>query len=64
MPLTQKEQKKIKDPKGVWYGPHECNGCGSTVVKLSIQQGGITLDAPFGHHYPNHVWEKHECPTP
>lgn len=61
MNLTPQESWKIKDPAGVWYGPHECNGCGATVVKLSVAQGGITLDAPHNHHYPNHIWEKHVC---
>ena len=61
MNLTPEEAWKIKDPAGVWYGPHECNGCGATVVKLSVAQGGIALDAPHNHHYPNHIWQKHIC---
>ena len=63
MNLTPEEAWKIKDPDGVWYGPHQCNGCGATIIKLSVAQGGIALDAPFNHHYPNHVWEKHSCKT-
>jgi len=61
MKLKSEEKKKIKDPKGIWYGPHQCNGCGATVVILSREQGGIALDAPFNHHYPNHIWQKHDC---
>jgi len=45
----------------VWYGPHQCNGCGETVVVLSRQQGGLALNAPHNHNYPNHVWEEHVC---
>jgi hypothetical protein len=61
MNLTPEEAWKIKDPVGVWYGPHECNGCGATIIKLSLEQGGISLNAPHDHHYPNHVWQKHSC---
>lgn len=53
----------IRNPKVVWYGPHECNGCGATVVKASVEDGAMTLDAPHGHHYPNHKWTKHKCPN-
>ncbi len=59
--LSKTEIKKIRDPKGIWYGPHECNGCGTTIVKLSKEQGNISLDAPFNHHYPNFQWKKHTC---
>lgn len=61
MKLTREENYKIFDPKGIWYGPHACNGCGSTVIVLQKNQGGLALDAPHNHHYPNHVWEKHSC---
>ena len=61
MRLTPEQEYKIRDPKGVWYGPHQCNGCGETVVVLSRQQGGLALNAPHNHNYPNHVWEEHVC---
>jgi hypothetical protein len=51
----------IRNPSIVWYGPHECNGCGAIIVKPSISSGGIALDAPHGHHYPNHQWKEHKC---
>lgn len=69
MNKTEKEPKLnlnrfIRNRKVVWYGPHECNGCGATVVKSSIESGAIALDAPHGHHYPNHKWMKHVCTAP
>lgn len=33
-----------------------------TIVKSSIESGAIALDAPHGHHYPNHEWRLHQCP--
>jgi hypothetical protein len=56
-----KLQTFIRNPKTVWYGPHQCNGCGATIVKSSIESGGVSLDAPHGHHYPNHEWTQHKC---
>lgn len=61
MDNNTKIEKAIKDPEGIWYGPHECNGCGKLVIKKSLDQGGLTLDAPHNHHYPNHQWEIHIC---
>lgn len=54
----------IRNRKVVWYGPHACNGCGATIIKSSIESGGLALDAPHGHHYPNHKWVLHRCATP
>lgn len=54
----------IRNRKVVWYGPHECNNCGATIVKSSFNQGGLELDAPHGHHYPNHRWTLHRCNKP
>lgn len=51
----------IRNPGIVWYGPHECNGCGQTIVKSSIESGGKSLNAPHNHHYPNHKWVEHKC---
>ena len=51
----------ITDPDVIWYGPHECNGCGKQIVKSSIDTGGVALDFAHNSHYPNHVWEKHVC---
>ena len=51
----------IRDPKTVWYGPHECPVCGSKIVKSSIESGGVMLDAPHDSQYPNHQWNAHVC---
>lgn len=51
----------IRQTNVVWYGPHECNSCGRVVVKSSIATGGVTLDAPHDHHYPNFKWKEHKC---
>lgn len=53
--------KLIRRRNVAWYGPYDCNGCGATIVKSSIKIGGIMLNAPHGHHYPNHDWKKHVC---
>ncbi len=45
----------------VWYGPHECNICGGIIIKSSFETGGLMLDAPHDHHYPNHKWTVHKC---
>jgi hypothetical protein len=51
----------IYDPSVVWYGPYACPTCGVEIVKSSRESGAIALDAPHGHHYPNHHWVEHEC---
>lgn len=53
--------RAIRDPKGIWYGPHQCNKCGGVIVKKSFEQGGLELNAPQGSCYPNHKWELHDC---
>ena len=30
----------------VWYGPHACSVCGSTIVKAAREEGGMELDPP------------------
>ncbi len=45
----------------VWYGVHECNGCGAPIVKSSSETGGVALDAPHDSCYPNHKWALHCC---
>lgn len=59
-----KLSRYIRIRKTVWYGPHECNGCAATIIKSSIESGGVMLDAPHGHHYPNHKWTEHRCIKP
>jgi hypothetical protein len=51
----------IRNPHTVWYGPHECDRCGGVIVKSSFGQGGVSLNAPHDHHYPNHKWTEHVC---
>ncbi len=51
----------LRDHSVIWYGPHECNGCGAIIVKSSIETGAVALDAPHDHHYPNHQWRLHLC---
>lgn len=54
-------EQQIHDPKGIWYGPHQCNDCGKIIIKKAREQGGLELNAPFNSNYPNHVWQKHSC---
>lgn len=30
----------------VWYGPHECNVCGVTIVKAALEDGGAEFEPP------------------
>jgi len=53
----------IRNPNVIWYGPFECSGCGQTIVRPSRTDGGVALNAPHDHHYPNHKWTKHVCPA-
>ena len=57
-----REDSVLRNPKVIWYGPYACGCCGGTIIRASRGDGGLELDAPFGHHYPNHVWTKHVCP--
>lgn len=45
----------------VYYGPHECQNCGATVVKMGAEFGGNTFDQPQGPIYPNTEWHVHVC---
>ena len=63
---TQKYEslgEMIRDKSVVWYGPHECEGCGECIIKSSVETGGVALDSPHNHHYPNHEWRLHRCKT-
>ena len=51
----------IYDPSVIWYGPYLCPFCGALIIQSSRESGAIALDAPHGHHYPNHHWVEHEC---
>ena len=51
----------IRDPKVVWYGPHSCPVCHKSVVKSSIESGGIMLDYSHENNYPNCKWTQHVC---
>lgn len=45
----------------VYYGPHECDGCGKPIVRVALEQGGQKFDLPDGPIYPNSDWPVHEC---
>lgn len=34
------------EPENVWYGPHNCEVCGVTIVKASREQGGSEFEPP------------------
>lgn len=46
----------------IYYGPHPCEKCGLSIVKVSAEQGGQELDVPSGIVYPNSMWRPHVCP--
>lgn len=55
-------EKKLRDPESLWYGPHQCEACGGIVIRQSLEQGGLKLDAEdHNHHYPNFLWQEHQC---
>jgi hypothetical protein len=52
----------LRDPNITWYGPHQCGGCGKTIIKTSTNGPQLVLDADdHNHHYPNHRWMEHVC---
>ncbi len=63
MRTLEKLEKEIRDPAAVWYGPHQCSGCGKMIVKRDHRQGELlALDAAdYNHHYPNFIWTEHVC---
>lgn len=63
MRTLEKLEKEIRDPAAVWYGPHQCEGCGRIIIRRDRRQGEVlALDAEdFNHHYPNFVWTEHVC---
>lgn len=53
----------LRDPMVTWYGPHQCNGCGRTIIKTGLEFPSLVLDAEdHNHHYPNFRWQEHVCP--
>ena len=64
-PLSEANKSYIRNPDIIWYGPHQCNMCGNTIVQSSYQQGGVQLDASdINHNYPNYEWQLHKCSPP
>ena len=50
------------DPETAFYGPHECpKGCGKTVCRAALEQGGMMFEYPEGIIYPNTNWVQHVC---
>lgn len=50
----------IYDPQLIFYGPHPCERCERTIVKVAREQGGHEFDAPIVA-YPNSHWIGHVC---
>lgn len=63
MRTLEQLEKEIRDPRGIWYGPHQCEGCNRIIVKRATEQGPLlALDAEsFNRNYPNFVWHEHVC---
>lgn len=51
----------FRSNKIVYYGPHDCSNCGSSVVKMGIEFGGNMFDQPPFPIYPNTEWHVHVC---
>jgi hypothetical protein len=52
---------RLVDQRLIFYGPHECDSCGKTIIKLAREQGGAPIDYPSGPIYPNIQWRIHIC---
>lgn len=44
-----------------YYGPHPCDNCGVSIVKMAQEFGGNAFTAPEGPIYPNTEWHVHIC---
>jgi hypothetical protein len=51
----------FRSSKIVYYGPHSCENCGATIVKMGHEFGGNAFDQPDGPIYPNTEWHVHVC---
>lgn len=56
-----KKSLTFRNPKLVYYGPHECSNCGVMVAKMGAEFGGNSFNYPEGPVYPNSEWQPHVC---
>lgn len=51
----------FRSSKIIYYGPHECSGCGQKICKMGHEFGGNAFTYPEGPIYPNTEWHVHVC---
>lgn len=51
----------FRSSKIIYYGPHACDNCSATIVKMGLEFGGNMFDQPSGPIYPNTEWHVHVC---
>lgn len=51
----------FRNSKIVYYGPHSCENCGVSIVKMGFEWGGTAFTNPEGPIYPNTEWHPHVC---
>ena len=51
----------FRNSKIVYYGPHTCENCGVSIVKMGTEWGGNAFTNPEGPIYPNTEWFPHVC---
>ena len=51
----------FRNSKIIYYGPHTCENCGVSIVKMGTEWGGNAFTNPEGPIYPNTEWFPHVC---
>ncbi len=58
---TGRQPLTFRNSKIIYYGPHACENCGSTICRMGREWGGNSFDYPGGPIYPNTEWHAHIC---
>jgi hypothetical protein len=56
-----KPAMSFRSSRITYYGPHPCDNCGVSIVKMGHDFGGNAFTNPSGHIYPNTEWHVHVC---
>lgn len=51
-------RRQLKDYKSTYYGPHQCEGCGTMIIKQAIEQGARSWEV---HTLTPDHFEPHHC---
>lgn len=53
-------RKQINDFESTFYGPHGCQSCGSSIIKMAIEQGGHAFTIPAANEVSG-KYRPHVC---